>query len=215
MSTAVELISRELEGLVIVPDDSWSSLEDLNGYEIVPKGVYSDAFVTRVVKLLTGREVPPDPYNPDKFDWDALKNEACLAGFSKLEDALTDVERVCTFQTLLRNDSKKEQKSFNDWTTASMRFWRKVSRSSETRIPDPRFKSWVDLERKINYGTPGWVLESSDGFGVRYCGPALKIDFKGLRRGGSKHRVPDVPSTVKMLLDRSEISDSVETNQAG
>jgi hypothetical protein len=205
---AIISLTKELHSYHYVDDQEWSSVPDLGDFILTEKSIYSDKFVVAVAKLL-GRVVYPDPYDPAKFDWDSLKNEAHLLGFSKFEDSLTEYTRVWNFQTALTRESEKTQSSYNDWERRSTKFWRRkfagASLNSHSER-DERFKSFVQLEKAANYGTPGWVHESLTGFTIRNSGPTLKVNFSQLAKGGLV-KINFDRRTVKSLWEYLHIQD--------
>jgi hypothetical protein len=124
--------------------------------------IYSDQVILDLLEKYQVL-VPKDPYDPTKFDWDSLKNEASKFGFIKAEDFLSEVERTANFQSFLSQENTRSQRTYTDYCRKAKKyFWRHGLSVNErhqniTKSDVPRFTTWVKLEKAATFILEGWI----------------------------------------------------------
>jgi hypothetical protein len=162
---------------------------NISQVEISPWLVYSEQVIIDLLSDL-GKDVAPDPYDPSKKDFDQMKNEASLIGIIPFADLSNEIERIQNFESFLREDNVRTQRTFKSFAYNSKKYWRSngipINRSnSGVTVKDvPKFTTWVDLEKRVNRSNPGWIVLSSTGLNMFNCSPSLKIDFLKYRKHG-------------------------------
>nr|WGH50466.1 MAG: RNA dependent RNA polymerase [Moniliophthora roreri-associated narnavirus 2] len=201
---SLKVLNRELARYQFIPDIEWSS--DLSSYLIPSNGVFTDNLIKELVKLFFNREIPPDPYDPTKFDWDSLKNEASILGFLKFDELFDQIDRLVNFQEFLTSDHQREQRTFNQWKSSSAKYWKRAigPNFEKVSLRDPRFKTFAHLERKVLYASSGWVLDHPESLMLHQIGPSMKVDFSSGRKISQKF-TGEGPVMVNSILRRNHV----------
>jgi hypothetical protein len=176
---------------------------DLTNCQIDCNTIYDDRFVKDLLSFV-GVNVPMDPYDPSKYDFDSLKNEASLINFIKVDDLLGEIERVNNFHEFLTKKKVREQRTLEKFLKDSRRYWNKHGITVNHRNGGvvkgdcPKFKSWVKLEKDLLFNLNGWIYMGDTTHSVFTSLPTLKVDFS---KGRNKNR---------KVLDAISIADFVD-----
>jgi hypothetical protein len=181
---------------------------NLENQVISEKLIYDDNFVKDVLHLM-GRDVPKDPYDPSKYDFDSLKSEAALIGFIKIDEFLGEIERSCNFQEFLSKETVRQQRTLARYFRDSSKYWRRVGIPPNlrgkgiTKADCPSFKSFVDLEKKCLFHLNGWIMVSNTTIGMFNSFPTLKVDF---RQGRNSKRKPLKDRDISQYIEEINVS---------
>jgi hypothetical protein len=149
--------------------------------------IYPDQFVIDLVRF-TGREVPMDPYDQSKFDWDSLANEAAFLGFIKADQLLEELERILNFQDFLIRGSVRQQRTYDNYCRHARSYFRKAGFSvnentqSVSRADCPEFTTWAKLEKSCLYTITGWISIADPRVNIFNSTASLKLNFRQLRK---------------------------------
>jgi hypothetical protein len=183
---------------------------DLTNCEVNGFTIYNDNFVKDLLSFI-GINVPMDPYDPSRQDFDALKNEASLINFIKIDDLLDEIERSCNFHEFLTKEVTREQRTLHKYCKDASRYWRKVGifpnegTNGLTRADCPKFTTWVKLEKELLFGLNGWIYMGDQSHNVFETFPTLKVSFSSGRRKvlpdlGKPRNIPDFINIVNASL---------------
>jgi hypothetical protein len=204
---SLRIYSEILDGYSIFEYKGQESLKEDN---ILPGTIYPDQFVTDLCFLAYGREVPKDPYDPSKFDFDSLNNEASLLGFIRFDELLNEIERAVNFHTFLTSDEERTQRTLSDYIRKARKFWLRIGvfpnedSLGVTKTDCVGFTSWVKMEKSIYSSFSGWIPIFDGKVGIFSSSPSLKVDLsraKGMRQRTVPKRSYRSDEYVRYILD--------------
>jgi hypothetical protein len=182
--------------------------------------VYDELVIIDLLKSI-GRIIRPDPYDPSKFDFAQLRNEAALIGVIPFDDLLFEIERIQNFESFLNKGGSRQQRDLKSWASSSKKYWRSnqisvgYNRSCSITSDDvPKFTSFVALENKVNRSTPGWIYLNSSDTNLFNSSASLKIDFNDDIHRSRKKIPTKLQRAVLEFLIETEVMDTITDRPA-